>query len=107
MAIALPWKRTAATPACENGECAPTRGKKRSVFMMALLCAHCSLTLLVPILALGLTVGGAYLGLPLTWIVPPFLIGGAFLFLIWPSIQGSWAKLRQPAIDINSKEPQG
>lgn len=104
-----PTLRTAAAPeACATGECAPVRGKKRSVFMMGLLCAHCTLTLLVPIIALALTVGGAYLGLPLTWIAPPFFIGGVFLWLIWPSARQSWAKLRERPIPgkTTAEEPQ-
>lgn len=87
----------------------PLRGKKRSVLMMGVLCAHCSLTLLVPLLALGLTVAGAYFGLPLVWIAPPIFIGGAFLWLTWPSLRHSWAKLRErpDTTATTGKEPQG
>lgn len=101
---------TAAAPeACATGACAPAPAKKRSVFMMGLLCAHCTLTLLVPLIVLVLGIGGAYLGLPLTWIVPPFFLAGAFVWLIWPSARHSWAKLREgrPASSAHVEEPRG
>lgn len=80
---------------CLDPSCTP-RDTKRSVLVMTLLCgAHCSLALLVPLLAIALTAAGAYLKLPLIWIAPPVAIAAAFLYLIWPSIQSSWAKLRQ------------
>lgn len=62
---------------------------------MVLLCAgHCSLALLIPLFALTLSVAGAYFGLPLTWVVPPILISGLFLWLIWPNVQGKWERLQ-------------
>lgn len=84
------------------------RTKKRGVLMTALLCAHCSLAILVPLVGIILSVAGAYLGLPLTWVVPPIVISGAFLWLIWPHLRGSWARLnaaepadgRAPPVDV-------
>ena len=108
MPAALPKEnRAVATEDCSTGECAPARGRKRSVLTLTLLCAHCSLTLLVPVLALVLTLSGAYLGLPLVWVMPPFLLAGAFLFLIWPGIKDSWARLRSRSPSMNPQEPQG
>lgn len=92
----MPPSRSLEPAVCPTGTCLPG-GKKRSV-VVALLCAgHCSLALLLPLLAVGLTAAGAYLGLPLIWIVPPILISSAFLYVIWPGTREAWLELRTTA----------
>ena len=64
--------------------CARPPGKKRSVVMMALLCAHSSLTLVATRAALTLASAPTLFGIGLEWILPPFFIIGLFVLWIWP-----------------------
>lgn len=51
---------------------------------MALLCAHCSLTLLIPLAALALGGGSLVLfGVDVNYVWPPFLILGLFAWYVW------------------------
>ena len=67
-----------------SGACPRPAGKKRSVVLMALLCAHCSLTAAATLAALALAGGPALFGIGLGWLVPPFFLLGLFAFLAWP-----------------------
>ena len=53
-------------------------------FALALLCAHCSLTLVLPLLAL-VTGGGSLvlLGVDLNYVWPPVLVLGLFTWYVW------------------------
>jgi hypothetical protein len=69
--------------AAEHGACARPEGHKRSVLMMAFLCAHCSLTLLATIATLALATVPTFFGIRLDWILPPFFILGLFALWLW------------------------
>lgn len=64
--------------------CAAPTGRKRNVLLVALLCAHCSLTALAALAAILLAGAPSIFGVGLEWVLPPFFILGLFLLLVWP-----------------------
>ena len=72
-------------PFSRDAKACPTPGaRKRSVLLVALLCAHCSLTALAALAAILLAGAPTLFGVGLEWVLPPFFILGLFLILVWP-----------------------
>lgn len=71
------------TPPCPDGECAPHEGRGHSAVFAALLCAHCSLTVVIAVAGVFFASLPTLFGIPLNWIAPPFFILGLFALWLW------------------------
>ena len=68
----------------DSKACATPGARKRNVLLVALLCAHCSLTAAAALAAVLLAGAPSIFGVGLEWVLPPFFILGLFLILVWP-----------------------